>query len=179
MKPIIIFLFVLSLFVGCGSSYYSYNVEHLNDAFDGFTIDRMSGNYLTDTYNVSNSAWLNVQKYKSKNDVISYHLIIEYWDSKWLFIGEGESLVLLVDGERIGFTGEGSKQFREVESGTYGVASKEKAFYSVTVEQLRKISNAKEVKIKIQGSTSFATREFSKENFQNIRRFILECIDKK
>lgn len=73
----------------------------------------------------------------------------------WLFIDSGESLVVLVDGERIGLTSEeGSVRFRKVISGSI---IQEIAFHRIDVLTLKKICAAKEVKIKLSGQSSYIT----------------------
>jgi len=62
---------------------------------------------------------------------------------------------MLVDGTRIGFTGEGSIRRREV---VYGSIVREEAWYAVTYDQLTKLAYAKEVRVKVTGSTKYKGR---------------------
>lgn len=59
---------------------------------------------------------------------------------------------MLVDGEREGLTGDGSWNNRNV---LYGGSISETAWYPISPEMIRMISNAKEVKVKLIGSNSF------------------------
>lgn len=165
--------------MGCSTmNYYSYNIEHLDDEFDGYTLDGMAGNYVKDdgVLNIKNSVWLNAQRFISKDGRKIYSLIVQYWDTDWLFINEGETLVLLIDGIRFGFSGEGSSRHRDVATGMQGAAIEETAWYDVTTDTLQKISEAKVVKMKIVGSTRDVTRELSSENINNIKRFVKEFV---
>jgi len=182
MKKIYLAIAVLMItLVGCATtSYYNYNIYHLADEFDGYTIDRMSGNYIKDSdlLNLKNSVWLNAQRYISKDGQRTYSFIVQLWDTDWIFINEGETLVLLIDGTRYGFSGKGSIKHREVTTGIQGAVIKESAWYDASVDILQKLSNAKAVKMKIVGATRNVTRELSSENINNFKRFVNNFVDK-
>lgn len=177
MKLIVPLTFVAFVF-GCMSN-NTYKVEREFDEFDGRKIDRVVGNYLYDDgLNVTNSVWFNLQRIRLKDSITVYQIIIEYWDKEWLFIGDGESLNMLIDGERLNFSGEGSLKYRETMVGSYGALIKEKSFYIVSANDLKKIAQSKEVKIKIKGQSYFITRKFSKENYENVRKFVTTFVGK-
>jgi hypothetical protein len=110
------------------------------------------------------------QKYIDRNSDITISLVISYSGNDWLFIPTGESLVLLVDGERIGLSGEGSIDSREATR--YGVY--EHAVYDIDKSLLKKLGNANNVEVKLEGSNGYIVRKFSPVNFDNIKRFINE-----
>ena len=101
-----------------------------------------------------------------------YSLHAHYGGPDWLFLEPGESLILLADGERVGLSGEGSVDHRSTHAG--GVS--ESASFAVPPELLVKIAGAKEVKVKLQGSSGSIQRRFGKENLkifgEFVRRFI-------
>jgi hypothetical protein len=103
-----------------------------------------------------------------------YFLRVWYQGDGWIFINEGESLVLLMDGEKTVFSGSGSSGDREV---IYGGFVWEVALYPVTEKQIRKISNAKDITVKIIGSKGYVIRKFDETNFENFRHFIVEVIE--
>ncbi|MBV6421699.1 MAG: hypothetical protein DAHOPDDO_02980 [Ignavibacteriaceae bacterium] len=178
-KQFLVLVFVVFAIVGCGTmNYYSYDIEHKTDEFDGYTLDRMTGNYIKDSdlLNIKNSVWLNAQRYISKDGQKLYSLIVQYWDTDWLFINKGETLVLLIDGSRFGFSGEGSSDHRDVTTGMQGAVIKEMSWYDVPPDILQKISQANIVKIKVVGSTRDVTRELSSENISNFKRFVNEFV---
>jgi len=76
--------------------------------------------------------------------------------------------VLLIDGKRIGLTGEGSRRYREVQSG--GIVW-EGARYIVEPELLLRITNANEVRIRIIGSSYAIERKLGKVNIINFKKF--------
>jgi len=172
------------LLSGCASA--ASQVKTTYDEFSGVTTTQMSGNTLggcgyqgllglTNGSVVSPYRPLRLNVVVGQKDGIElYQLRVVYVADDWLFIESGESLVLLVDGTRMGFTGSGSFQHREV----LGNASiREHAYYDVTKSQLRAIANAEEIKVRVRGSPYDADRCFTKINIQNFGRFIAEHID--
>ncbi len=158
---------------GCAGSMCLIQTRY--DEFEGYTIVRMSNNSLSGSglYIDTGIVNLNVQKFISKEGRESYSLIVEYVDysdyATWLFIRSGESLVLLIDGKRIGFTGEGSWNDRDV---LYGGSIVETAWYAVSPEIIRMVANAKEVKVKLVGDKGFVQRHFNQTNFSNFKKFV-------
>ncbi len=137
---------------------------------DDVTIDQMTGNILAGTPTFDTTyVELNVEKYKSRDKGIFYSLIVEYSSDDWLFIGEGESLVLTVHEQQIALNGRGSSSHRDI---GYAGRIHEKAWYVVPFEVLHMIANAEDVKVKIIGPRHHVERYFSGKNFQNLREFI-------
>ena len=142
------------------------------DKFDGYIINKTQKNILSAKM-FEDMVCLDIQRFQ-KDDLVEYDLILKYGPtSNWLFIESGESLVLLVDGKRIGFTGDGSSQHRNVLSGGSII---EKAYYNITPEQILEISNASEVSVKIIGSQYYAERKFLKSTFNNFKQFYEEFV---
>lgn len=142
------------------------------DKFDGYTINKTQNNILSANM-FQDMVCLDIQRFQ-KNDLVLYNLILKYGPtSDWLFIDSGESLILLVDGTRMGFTGDGSSQYRNVLSGGSIV---EKSYYEITPDQILKIANAKEVSVKIIGSQYYAERKFLKSTFNNFKKFYEEFL---
>ena len=154
--------------LGCAST------ETYYDKFNRTTRNTMRGNYISpDKWLPGAIIELNFQRFLTEKGRTTYSLVIEYHavsDSQgWLFIAQGESLILLVDGERIGFRGNGSLRHREV---GYGGGVYETAYYhDVAPAVLWKIANAKKVEAKILGSRYFITCRLTSTNLNNFRRF--------
>ena len=149
----------------------NFKINTISDNFDGYTIYRMEDNQLGRSKNSGiGGIQLNVQQF-IKGGRTLYSLIVSYFGDDWLFIDSGEKLILLVDGERMGFSGDGSEGHRDVVRGYRMVGVKEKAWYDISLEQLKKITFAKDVKVKVEGRTYFFTRFFTKTNFDTFRRF--------
>lgn len=145
-------------------------VKTIKDDFDNYVINRMQGNKVN--AKGIRILELNAQKYQ-KDKLINYSLMVRLVDGGWFFIKRGESLVFLVDGERIGLTGRGSSKHREVLSGGTIV---EKAWYTITPDQLKKIAFANNVRGKLTGSKYFTELSLSEDNLKNFRSFYLEFV---
>ena len=93
----------------------------------------------------------------------------------WVFINRGESLVLLVDGKKMAFNSpEGSFPHRKV-----GVGKRitEIAFYPITNEQIRKISNAENVRVKVYGSNRTLERAFNESYKKAFDDFVIHVLE--
>lgn len=191
MKRLVLisYLLVIILFIsGCATPPIKYNIITTKDEFDNCEWKKMAGNILgdkdthfsNDEYNTLCYVELNIQRYM-KGNAIKYSLHIKYicsesGKSSWLFITSGESLILLVDAKRIGFTGEGSSGMREVQTAGSIVYVIEQAFYRITPEQIKEISYASEIKVKIIGKPYYIERFFTAENLQNFKQFYEEFV---
>lgn len=153
------------------------SIHTYHDEFDSYTITYMLNNSLgkdgpdLSIYSSSSVLDLNAQKLVSKEGHVSYSLIIEcvsqLENGSWIFITSGESLAFLIDGKRVGLTGNGSGNDRDLfHSGTI----MERAEYPVSREMIRTISNAKEVKVRLIGSKGFIERYFVQANFNNFKK---------
>ncbi len=173
-------ILIFSIFLGCATI---PKVEIIEDKFDNHVIYRkdfiaLGGNSGFLSHSAISHVRLALQKFV-KSDIIVYHLIVRYGGENWLFIPSGESLVMLIDGERKGFSGDGSERHREVVP-VYGagVVVIEKAWYEISPDDLIKIANAREVKVKITGGTYFLERYFTEENFEYFVRFVKDYVKK-
>ena len=165
---------ILLLMIGCATtppkSWPPYQINVIDDKFDGFTINRMDGNWIGhfEYFPPRHGVQLNPQKYQPGNGKAIFSLVVEYIGSDWLFIEEGESLIILVDGERMAFSGDGSWDHRDV---IYS-SIKEMAWYDLDYKDLVKIANATEVELKLSGSQYYTTERFTETNFRNFRLFV-------
>jgi hypothetical protein len=169
MKNILLFI-VCGLIIGC--NIFAFRIEKSIDKFDGTTRYYMVNN----SYPVTRGNFqFNVQKIIQQNGDTSYYVCIYMVAHDWLFIEEGESLILLVDGTRVGFHGNGSGDHRDV--GDRGTVF-ERAYYNITPKQLKTIANARTVLIKVIGSEYYSEGGFSVQNFANLKKFVEEYVDK-
>jgi len=154
------------LFVGCATSPLSpYKVITRHDKFDRYTTNSMTGNLLGGELRLE----LNAARHSAKDGAVNYALVVRYYGSNFIFIKPGESLILLIDGQRIGLKGQGSMRHRRTLEN--GMAS-ELAKYPATPELLKKIANANQVDVKIKGSDFLAENYFIKQNFDNFKKFV-------
>ena len=105
---------------GCATTKPNYFVQTISDTVDGMTVYRAEDNkvgypdktgcrpphcdILYGSERDDCDFQLGVQKAISK-DRTDFMLIVNYENRDWFFIGPGESLVMKVDGKRIGFRG--------------------------------------------------------------------------
>jgi hypothetical protein len=159
------------------------------DEFDGFTINETQDNSVQLSGTESNWVELELQKYQKK-DEIKYYIIVEYYGENWLNIESGESLVILIDGQRVGLFGDGSLNHRNIADSDYlkylffaysmdtntNISVEEKAWFEVTPEQLKMISEASEVKVKITGANYYVTKTFIPSTFVVFQSFYNEFV---
>ena len=158
---IVVLLILLSfLNIGCIKQLQSTkrcNIEISIDKFDTYimAVDNFIGNDTDDEFNIV--------LIRRPND-FRLAFIVKYIGPEWIFIEPGESLVLDVDGERMAFGGLGSKGNKDV---IFNGMVREMAIYDITPEQLKKISNANEVKCKLVE----VNYKFSRSNIECFRYF--------
>lgn len=168
MKKAILALLLL-LMSGCSAP--RYLIDTKVDHFDGYTLNRMYGNWIDASGD--GDLRFNVQKYTAKDNIVYFSIIIHMSLMKdWFFIEQGESLILLIDGIRVGFSGEGSISHRTTGHLLNNVFVEEMAFYDVSLDQLRAIASAKKVEVKVRGSNISRQGSFTADNFLNLRRFL-------
>jgi len=154
-----------------------YTIKSHYDKYDDFKIFEIDNNFLT-LKNLNSNTSIRLDAYCFlKSNVVVYRLKVQYYSSDWLFIGAGESLVLLIDGKRLGFTGNGSSGDREVLTGT-GVAIKEIAYYPITKEEFEQIAKGELIEIKLSGDKYFIECMFNKWNKQAFRIFYDNYVNK-
>ena len=95
-------LLALSILIAGCSYRPKYEVRKFYDEFEDFTAFELDGNYLggNDNYEV---VQLNISEHIAKDREVSYALNVVYNAPSLLNIEKGESLITLVDGERIAF----------------------------------------------------------------------------
>lgn len=170
------FLFFLMIPLGITGCAF-YLVEKYHDKFNNFTRYSMRFNTLGDKFGDVGIIRINPVCIQKNDKVPHYYLEVEYNDlrdhAQWLFIEDGESLICLVDGQRIGFTGKGSSNYRIVGPGGFVI---EQATYDVTPQLLEKMANAKTINVKIIGARCFSERFFTQQNLNNFKRFVSEYV---
>lgn len=167
-------LTIIILFLLVFSCSPSFTIQYAKDQFDNYEVyfTRWNTIKINDNFLWSKSVEINFQVF-IKIPIVQYNIITIYEGDDWLFIEEGESLILLVDGERMAFTGEGSSGHRNV----FGGRVSEMAFYDITKEQLRKLAKANEIKVKIIGRYPIRGI-FTEQNIKNLRKFYFEFAQK-
>lgn len=162
-------LALLVLFCGCAGM---GSTKEITDDFTGNRIARLTYNPLAGSSLIDDAqVRFNLNKTTCEDGKTSFSVVIVYLGntmSGWAFIPEGETLRLLVDGERVALSGTGSAGAREVQSQNV----QEVAVYPISVDTLRKIANANEVRVRLEGTRRNTERHFSEANFKNVREFV-------
>jgi hypothetical protein len=173
IKQILITTLIL-LLIGCASmSNLSYKVSSRSDEFEGYTFTKMENNNLVGSGGIDGNISLNASKYE-KDGLALYSLIVVYRNTSntWLFIEAGESLILLIDGQKYTLISTiGSLEDRDVVNLGAFIMLTESAMYQDAEDVIRKIGNATSVKVKVKGKGS-VERNLSKQNMQNFKDFI-------
>jgi len=170
-KMMIRFSLVLIVIFPLGAASAQVGGEYLikvsYDEFEGMETISSYNNYLPGGMGVA----LNPVRITSDSGFVKYSFVVTYTGRDWIFIGEGETLFFLVDGERMPYSGLGSGRFRQIEGGFV----REAAFYDLLLVDMRKIVEADVVKVKIKASQQRIERQLSQRNLDNIREFIEFC----
>jgi hypothetical protein len=190
----------LALAFTTGCAFAPARFETTHDQFENITKDRMTcpyrlgceedntgnlidaGNALLGIHSPTMFVSIELQRARFGDGRITYSMIVKYAGKDWLFIGEGESLVMLIDGKRVGFSGKGSGHRRDVGASQVGagVGVTEEAWYDVTFDQIRQIASARyrdnkpDVKVKLSGDTTYVERCFIAENLESFKQFVAQ-----
>jgi len=182
---------------GCATTKPNYFVETIQDNVDNQTIYRAQDNKIGypdgtncrapkcditfGTERDDCAFQIGIQKAIDKGTT-RYKLIVNYENTDWFFIDEGETLIMKIDGKRIAFSGSGSGNNRKVlkagELGLEHAAVHETAFYPIELKTLKKLATASDVQVKLVGQNSFAQRCLTPDNIAFFARFIAEMENK-
>lgn len=145
------------------------------DPITGVRTDLMSENMLETEQNPPREVvWLNASRvFKNyRNREFDYYLDVSYMsreETGYLAIPAGQTLTVIADGQELRFLGNGSYNTRK--KNRRGFVS-ETALYPTTREQLQKIANAKQVKVRIKGDNGLVERDFRPDNFRRFKEFL-------
>lgn len=145
------------------------------DKFEGGTTIWMDANEKIDIKDYPDCVDLSAEKDIDPNAVTKYFLVVYYdsscaWgndeDLGWLFIQEGVSLLLKVDGELFEF----ATAWKPSTDVGYGGSVHEFAYYEVEPEFLWKIASAKEIEVRVKGE-HYLDGKFKDKIFGQFKQF--------
>ena len=152
------------VFLGCQPFVLKqYIVKTESDEFSGNTKHFMEWNYVPGD---GGTVYLNAQII-NEDKVRNLYLNILYAANDWFFIEEGNSLMFLINGEKLLLSTSGDIQ-RKVFGG-YGI--NEVAWYKISLEDFKKLIFAEEVKFKLSGKHVYLTRMLNPANKKRFAEF--------
>lgn len=174
-KELLPLLAVVALsLAGCAGGPKSDVYSYRND-FGGPGIDLIVDNELESGDRPTELVWLNaLRTHRGAWDAI-YYLEVRYEalpQTGYLEINPGDTLQLTVDGQLMKIRGNGSMNERKETDNTLI----EHALYEVKVDDIRKLSKAKSIKVDIVGSHRTIHREFKPANIEKFRTFVLTYV---
>jgi hypothetical protein len=150
-------------------SFFEPEVSYDKNDFNGGEMWLLRNNRLfNDEAGTSVSRFaFDLEKYKKGGGTICL-ILIDYYSDEKLFISGGESLVLMVDGERMTFSsGGGLDNWKIVDNAVVRMT----AYYPATEKQLKRIGEAKKIQVKVLGYTGYHTAWFGQHNLEAASNF--------
>lgn len=145
-------------------------IDTTYDEFEDHTIIRTSSNKLQgesdEEIYLDISLSINVKKDSS------LLMGLMYFGKDWLFIREGESMIVLADGNRIPF----KSLLHRNDAHEYGVSECHMYTSDNLIKDLQTMAYADSVKIKISGEKGYTIQRFQQENFNIFQRFLEEVL---
>ena len=161
-----------ALIAGCATQ--EPNVTSYTDQFTGLTTGLMD-NELETTGNPREIISLNAARVPKNFNQSNYYLEVQYLALKevgFLEVPPGRTLTLLLDNQPMYFDGTGSGNLRKPYRHNKQDFVREMAIYPVTKAQLKKIAEAKMVKVRVKGNNGLVEREFNQANRDRFAQFV-------
>ncbi|HET6230919.1 MAG TPA: hypothetical protein VFE05_12675 [Longimicrobiaceae bacterium] len=147
-----------------------YRVAEWRDDFEQTETRQMRANVLAGEGTGHDWLALDAESSRTRGDTARYALVVDYRTSGHpLRVPAGETLVLLVDSQRVALRGAGSSGHR-ARSGVRG--DREQARYPVFRTLLERIAAARIVRVRLAGQRYYVERSFSTLNLRHLREFL-------
>lgn len=161
-------LWILSLATLLATGCAGYRSQARLDAYEGIKVDELSGNKVSRGILDRRTLWLNARREVRKDQSKEYYLITELTPSPdFTLQTSGESLVLLVDGVRYGFTATNTIAPLTARPGI------QTTVYRVPGDVLVRIANAEELRIRLKGTTMVLDEKAPSTVSFNFKRWML------
>ena len=163
-----------ALLGGCASPAPDFYTDR--NEYRGETTDMMVNNPLPSNGTGEGEVSFNATRIGQRNGITLYYfeVRIDEGSANWIEIEPGEALVLTVDGTELKYDGRGSAGLRKTTRGLHS----ESAIFLTTASDIRKVADAKAVKLKIIGKAGTIERTFAAENFERFKRFVASYLDR-
>ncbi|MBL9168612.1 MAG: hypothetical protein JNN07_12785 [Verrucomicrobiales bacterium] len=165
MRQLWILSMVALLAAGCAG----YRSQARLDAYEGVKVDELTGNKVSRGILDRRTLWLNARREVRRDQTRDYYLITELTPSPdFTLQSTGESLVLLVDGMRYGFTATNTVAPLIARPGI------QTTVYRIPGDVLVKIANAEELRIRMKGTSMVLDETAPPTVSHNIKRWMLD-----
>jgi hypothetical protein len=139
------------------------------DAYEGIKVDELTGNKVSRGILDRRTLWLNARREVRRDQTKDYYLITELTPSpEFTLQSTGESLVLLVDGVRYGFSATNAVTPVTPRPGI------QTTVYRVPGDVLVRIANAEELRIRLKGTTMVLDETAPHAVAFNLKRWMLD-----
>ena len=169
MKNFLIAIAAFGLITGCQTKPPATATSY--DPITGVRTD-VSENLLASEGTPREVVYLNMfREYRNarRNDYYLEAFYMAPTDAGYLEIPPGQTLTLIADTDTMKFDGSGSLNRRRAYRKDF---VRETALYEVSKQDLQKLANAKKIKVQIRGNNGLVERDFSPENFENLKAFV-------
>ena len=157
---------------GCGpytGPYYRFHTGY--DPLEKYATRSIDGNRLNTK---SGDLYLNVLQIEYDRGKTHYYLVVETATSDWIFIEAKSSMIVSIDGRRTEFVGGVSYTRRDIIVKRREGMLIKRAYYRIPLKEIERIADAREVKVKVVGSSYSLAGEFTRKNSHNFQRFLAD-----
>ena len=139
MKKILSFFLISLCFLGCAHAihnvYMKYDITSEYDEYNGLRTTKMNNN-LIGNFSANKRIYLDAERLDFDTGETIFRILITYVGKDWIFIKKGNSLIFLIDKDKLTLNGNGSSANRDVISGGTVI---ERDIYIITRQELQKI----------------------------------------
>lgn len=165
MRNLWLFSLLVILATGCAG----YRSRARLDVYESIKVDDLTGNKVSRGVFDRRTLWLNARREVRRDQSKDYYLITELTPSPdFTLQSSGESLVLLVDGARYGFSATNTLAPLKPRPGI------QTTVYRIPGEVLVKIANAQELRIRLKGTSTVLDELAPPSVLEHLREWMLE-----
>lgn len=138
-------------------------------------VTRMAPNYVGSRQPLGGNLELNVER-SGQGDTAHYDLFVHWTGLYRIDLRGGQSLVVTVDSQRTVYSAGEKDVYNDMQCGNGPCLYDDRAYYPVTVQQLRAIARARVVTVEVIGARQRVERDFNEDNFERFRAFVDEHV---
>ena len=169
MKRTVTFLILLFTISSCAGTSPTITSEY--DQFEELNIDRVENNIVDQTIFPVRAIYINPMVVTRDDGTFEFLVQVKYTGTEWMFIRNGESLQLIINGEQHRFETDG-RPSRNSGGGTV----REYAYYQVEHETIRRLAYDLAIQVRISGDRSWDF-EIDESSQKIMREFYEEYVE--